>query len=85
MSELNVFATTYNLNTRGSSLTPTHLQHWLRPAFSSENASPSPDLVVIGVQELIPLYESCKLVLRDYTFRRSEFPSSQCQALELRS
>lgn len=63
MSELNVFATTYNLNTRGSSLTPTHLQHWLRPAFSSENASSSPDLVVIGVQELIPLYESCKLAL----------------------
>ncbi|KAI5454778.1 hypothetical protein NCC49_003662 [Naganishia albida] len=58
MSDLNVFATTYNLNTRGSSLTPTDLQHWLRPAFSSENASSSPDLVVIGVQELIPLYES---------------------------
>lgn len=63
MSDLTVFASTYNLNTRGSSLTSTHLQHWLRPAFSGENGISSPDLVVIGVQELIPLYESCRFSL----------------------
>ena len=61
MSDLTVFASTYNLNTRGSSLTATHLQHWLRPAFSGEDGSAAPDLVVIGVQELIPLYQSRKL------------------------
>jgi hypothetical protein len=58
MSDLTVFASTFNLNTRGSSLTSTHLQHWLRPAFSGDHGATSPDLVVIGVQELIPLHKS---------------------------
>ncbi|KAJ9101915.1 hypothetical protein QFC19_004996 [Naganishia cerealis] len=60
MAELAVFATTYNLNTRGASLAPTHLQHWLHPAFGVDVAASTivPDLVVIGVQELIPLHES---------------------------
>ncbi|KAJ9125234.1 hypothetical protein QFC22_000189 [Naganishia vaughanmartiniae] len=60
MAELTVFATTYNLNTRGASLAPSHLQHWLHPAFQGDSAGTTnaPDLVVIGVQELIPLHES---------------------------
>lgn len=61
MSDLTLFASTYNLNTRGSSVTPTHLQHWLKPAFSGDDGSAAPDLVVIGVQELIPLHQSRKL------------------------
>jgi hypothetical protein len=62
MAELNVFATTYNLNTRGASLASSHLQHWLHPAFGEDptGTTTAPDLVVIGVQELIPLHESRK-------------------------
>lgn len=50
---LAVFITTFNMNMRSSKLSDHELRSWLAPAFKGQGKEP--ELLVIGIQELLPL------------------------------
>jgi hypothetical protein len=50
---MSVYLTTFNMNMRSSKLSDQELQAWLAPAF--EESSSQPDLIAMGIQELLPL------------------------------
>ena len=60
MSELNVFATTFNLATRAAALTDGELQQWLSPMWNRKDGVKA-DFVVISIQEMSPLHISSTL------------------------
>lgn len=57
MSEVNVFATTFNLATRAAALTDGELQRWLSPVWGMKDGAKA-DIVVISIQEMSPLHVS---------------------------
>jgi hypothetical protein len=59
MSELNVFATTFNLATNAASLTDKEIRQWLEPALKNDQEVKA-DIIVIGIQEMSPLHVSSK-------------------------
>ena len=60
MSDLNVFATTFNLATRAAALTDGELQQWLSPMWNRKDGVKA-DIVVISIQEMSPLHLSSTL------------------------
>jgi hypothetical protein len=64
MSELNVFATTFNLATRAAALTDGELHRWLAPMWNRKDGVKA-DVVVISIQEMSPLHVSSELQVPD--------------------
>jgi hypothetical protein len=51
--QMSVYLTTFNMNMRSSKLSDQELQAWFAPAF--EYGGTQPDLIAVGIQELLPL------------------------------